>query len=117
MRIDLHIGGLFGPTMRVRGDQSRLVYEHTGRDGQTLNIVLEPSPADWERFNVTLEAIGAWEWHGTYSSPPGTADGTSWSITLEDRQRHHRSRGSNAYPPAFDRFCDAVEALIDHPFR
>lgn len=98
VRIIADIGGPFGPTMRVEGDESGLVYEHQQEAGaRPRTVSIMPPPAEWQRFGGTLAAIGVWDWEERYAASSGTTDGTMWAVTFDDGSRHLRSSGSNAY--------------------
>ena len=71
---------------------------------------ITPSKKSWKKFWKEMDAIGIWKWNAEYIDNQ-LADGDSWEVLLEHGDKRIHSRGSNKYPPQFERFEKAVLEL------
>ncbi len=113
--LEAFIGGYLGMSYAVAWEAGKLVYRCYGYGyAPETEESLVPIPADWAAFWATIEQVGVWGWEERYEPPPGVLilDGTGWSLTLRYGGRFLRSSGTNAFPPGFDRFCEAMSRLV-----
>jgi hypothetical protein len=118
---EFYIGGSAGPSMYVRLEGGRLLYERASAGGYS-GMVMEasPTPEEWGRFWETVALVGVWDWEPEYVSAYSCCDVTYWHLRLAFDDRSIVVRGANAYPGSpgpevsrvFSTFRSAVERLI-----
>ena len=105
------IGGYMGESYGIQWKQGKLWYEHFARGYEKQETTkLDISPKDWQRFWATLDRLSVWKWDTRYECP--MVDGTHWSLKIGYEGKSIDASGSNAYPPAFEKFCAAVSRLV-----
>jgi hypothetical protein len=103
-------GGGLGGYRTLEWRNGVLMYEESNSSMVERTARLEPTEADWQAFAARLEALGVYRWLESYVYP--MFHGMQWSFAVAwPNGRQVRSSGSNAYPPAFDKFVQAVWRL------
>jgi hypothetical protein len=103
-------GGPRGPFFDVQMHEASLQYFTYFARGEPKTLVT-PTREEWLAFRQVLDTIDVFKWRKEYVDPR-VLDGTSWSVRLVIDGRTVESEGSNKYPPGFERFRSALEALL-----
>ena len=79
----------------------RWVVDHFELEGPFVGKIPKPKPsaADWQKFWVSVEKIGVWDWNPSYENLL-VLDGEDWELSVRYQGKVVRSKGSNAYPSA-----------------
>ena len=109
-RLLVTIGGFGGPHYEVRWSRRKLRYH-----SDELQAAVMPTDEAWKSFWAALDRINVWGWAAHYDDLE-ILDGTQWELDLSNGTRRVKCSGSNAYPPEFEQFLAAVEALVGQPF-
>lgn len=109
-RLLVTIGGFGGPHYEVRWFRRKLRYH-----SDELQAAMVPTDEAWKSFWAALDRINVWGWAAHYDDLE-IFDGTQWELDLSDGVRRVRCSGSNAYPPEFQQFLDAVTVLTGQRF-
>lgn len=59
---------------------------------------------------ATLDALNLFAWDKNYATD--SRGGLQWRLTFQSGKHVHRSQGSNAFPDAWERFLDCLDALV-----
>ena len=114
--LQFQYGGFFGGYRRLEWRTGALMYGASSGPMHELMTRLEPTETDWQAFAARLEELGVYRWLEDYVNPD-ILDGMQWSFAVAwPNGRQVRSSGSNAYPPAFDEFVQAVSQLTQIDF-
>jgi hypothetical protein len=118
LSIEAFVGGYFGSSYQVSIDlENRTANYKKLEDGYEIindrEFVIENAVI--EKFRSELESISILKWEREYFAP--VLDGTSWSVTIKTTDGEFESRGSNAFPRNWNRFCNSIEKIIKSEFR
>ena len=118
LSIEAFVGGYFGSSYQVSIDlENRTANYKKLEDGYEIindrEFVIENAVI--EKFRSELESISILKWEREYFAP--VLDGTSWSVTIKTTDGEFESRGSNAFPRNWNRFCSSIEKIIMSEFR
>ncbi|WP_052427659.1 hypothetical protein [Neobacillus niacini] len=116
------IDGFSGISYKVHVDFFRnrfTVFEWRNKDNlQPLTNLEQKSIGSMEDFKREIYSMKIWEWKPSYLKAEGIIlDGKYWSIKLNTIGKVYESKGIECFPPAWERFCQAVEKLTGTPFR
>jgi hypothetical protein len=79
-----------------------------------------------------LDRLNVWRWQADYPNPPGTCDGTGWSVEIVYADKAIVSHGTNCFPgrageainigtkrkdDTFRKFCQVVSRLVGGEFN
>ena len=100
---EFQIGGYCGISYNIKHiGLGKLVYRCALTQYQWGEpIILNPAPAQWERFMKEVDEIGLWKWKAGYQNP-SVRDGTFWHLQLRIKDKSLISQGKNAYPCGCD---------------
>ena len=111
-KMKLNIDGYMGGGNSLYWEGNTLVYVETLPSEETRTKKIRPRKKAWLKFWNDLEQLGVWQWQREYQNKgPEIQDGSFWSISIEYQGKEISSGGSNAYPPKFRQFQEAVENL------
>ena len=80
-RLEIHMGGYFGPSYAVELSGDALVYKTCGERYKLEETVeIKPSPEQWRVFWKTCAAVRVWDWQ-------------SWKVVLTCRRKAVGIRG------------------------
>ena len=118
LSIEAFVGGYFGSSYQVSIDLENGTANYKKlEDGYEIindrEFVIENAVI--EKFRSELESISILKWEREYFAP--VLDGTSWSVTIKTTDGEFESRGSNAFPRNWNRFCNSIEKIIKSEFR
>lgn len=73
------------------------------------------SEGAWVSFFNDIDNLNIWSWNADYDNKL-IADGVAWKVDIvyphEKKMRSVHSRGSNAFPPEFDKFMKALRKIL-----
>lgn len=118
LSIEAFVGGYFGSSYQVSIDleNNTASYKKLEDGYEIINdkeFMIEY--AKIEKFRSELESIRILKWEKEYFVP--VLDGTSWSVIIKTANGEFESRGSNAFPRNWNRFCSSIEKIIMSEFR
>ena len=118
LSIEAFVGGYFGSSYQVSIDleNNTATYKKLEDGYEIINdreFMIEY--AEIEKFRSELESIRILKWEKDYFAP--VLDGTSWSVFIKTADGEFESRGSNAFPRNWNRFCSRIEKIIKSEFR
>jgi HEAT repeat protein len=105
-------GGMSGGT-KVEWDPktSSVLYE-SWKFGTSEKWSRQPSPEEWRRFWIAMDAAGVWNWKGDYGTATHT-DCVAWTLALAHGSKRISSRGCSVFPneASFRRVVAELTAL------
>lgn len=118
LSIEAFVGGYFGSSYQVSIDLDKNIATYKKLE-DSYEIIIDREfiieDAEIEKFRSELESIRILKWEKEYFAP--VLDGTSWSVTIKTADGEFESRGSNAFPRNWNRFCSIIEKIIMSEFR
>lgn len=120
LTVEAQVGGFTGPSFSVKIDMAKknakyISYDYGFSNRKEKEICLDE--AKLKEFIYKLYELDLKNWHKQYQSKEVVMDGTNWSIKFLDDKGEFESKGDNAYPKAWNRFCESIESLIEEEFR
>jgi len=118
LSIEASVGGYSGSSFQVCIDLENKIATYKNLEGGyeiigDRELIIEEAAI--EKFCSEMESIRILEWEREYLAP--ILDGTSWSITIKTVGEVFESRGSNAFPRKWRKFCQSIEDIVKREFR